>query len=278
MMFPNKWRETIDPFTLNFKNFILKEILGYPHAGNDVFYVKGIYNNEETYAFIKVNRQKGADVKNEIEVLNKIHLDNTPIIIDYDKEMTFRVSIALTGETLTQILTDNTNLESLEYLEKYGKKLGEIHLITGDFNNVKDRRFFHIPSKEYFEENGLDLSIYEYLNSNKPEVINYCFCHGDFHYANILWENKHISGILDFELAGIGNKEFDIAWAIILRQGQKFLRDSIEIETFLKGYNSINSCNYNYVKYYMILIYVWFYEFSDEEHKKVILSEIERFK
>ena len=278
MMFPNKWRETIDPFTLKFKNFILKEILGYPHAGNDVFYVKGIYNNEETYAFIKVNRQKGADVKNEIEVLNKIHLDNTPIIIDYDKEMTFRVSIALTGERLTQILTDNTNFESLEYLEKYGKKLGEIHLITGDFNNVKDRRFFHIPSKEYFEENGLDLSIYEYLNSNKPEVINYCFCHGDFHYANILWENKHISGILDFELAGIGNKEFDIAWAIILRQGQKFLRDSIEIETFLKGYKSINSCNYNYVKYYMILIYVWFYEFSDEEHKKVILSEIERFK
>ena len=53
MMFPNKWRETIDPFTLKFKNFILKEILGYPHAGNDVFYVKGIYNNEETYAFIK---------------------------------------------------------------------------------------------------------------------------------------------------------------------------------------------------------------------------------
>lgn len=278
MMFPNKWRETIDPFTLKFKNFILKEILGYPHAGNDVFYVKGIYNNEETYAFIKVNRQKGADVKNEIEVLNKIHLDNTPIIIDYDKEMTFRVSIALTGERLTTILADNANLESLEYLEKYGKKLGEIHLITGDFNNVKDRKFFHIPSKKYFEENGLDLSIYEYLNTNKPEVINYCFCHGDFHYANILWENKHISGILDFELAGIGNKEFDIAWAIILRQGQKFLRDSIEIETFLKGYKSINSCNYNYVKYYMILIYVWFYEFSDEEHKKVILSEIERFK
>ena len=277
MGFPKKWRETIDPFKLKFTNFILKEILGYPHAGNDVFYAKGIYNNEEIYAFIKVNRQKGADVKNEIEVLNKIQLDNTPII-DYDKEMTFRVSIALTGERLTTILADNANLESLEYLEKYGKKLGEIHLITGDFNNVKDRKFFHIPSKKYFEENGLDLIIYEYLNSNKPEVINYCFCHGDFHYANVLWENKNISGILDFELAGIGNKEFDIAWAIILRQGQKFLRYSVEIETFLKGYNSINSCNINYVKYYMILIYVWFYEFSELSHKEVIINEIERLK
>ena len=278
MGFPKKWRETLNPFKLKFTNFILKEILGYPHAGNDVFYVKGIYNNEEIYAFIKVNRQKGADVKNEIEVLNKIQLDNTPIIIDYDKEMTFRVSIALTGERLTTILADNANLESLEYLEKYGKKLGEIHLITGDFNNVKDRKFFHIPSKVYFEENGLDLSIYEYLNSNKPEIINYCFCHGDFHYANVLWENKNISGILDFELAGIGNKEFDIAWAIILRQGQKFLKTNVEIEKFLKGYNSVNHCNINYVKYYMILIYVWFYEFSDIEHKKVILSEIERLK
>ena len=104
MMFPNKWRETIDPFTLNFKNFILKEILGYPHAGNDVFYAKGIYNNKEIYAFIKVNRQTGADVRNEIEVLNKIHIEKTPQIIDYDAEMTYRVSIALKGERLSTIV------------------------------------------------------------------------------------------------------------------------------------------------------------------------------
>ena len=43
-------------------------------------------------------------------------------------------------------------------------------------------------------------------------------------YANILWAGHHISGILDFELAGYGNKEFDIAWAVFRRPGQKFLR------------------------------------------------------
>ena len=52
MEFPKKWRETIDPFKLKYHNFTLKEILGYPHAGNDVFYVKGIYKNKEIYAFI----------------------------------------------------------------------------------------------------------------------------------------------------------------------------------------------------------------------------------
>lgn len=72
----------------------------------------------------------------------------------------------------------------------------------------------------------------------------------------------------------MGNKEFDIAWEIILREGQSFLNNAEELNSFLKGYNSVSSCNYEYVRYYMILIYVWFYEISCEEHKKIILNEI----
>lgn len=86
MNFPNKWREAIDPYKLKFKNFELLEVLGYPHAGNDVFYARGLYKENEVFVFIKVNRQNGADVKNEVETLNKINLDNTPIVIDYDDE------------------------------------------------------------------------------------------------------------------------------------------------------------------------------------------------
>lgn len=40
MLHPDKWSETIDPFTLPFSNFYLVTILGYPHAGNDVFHVE----------------------------------------------------------------------------------------------------------------------------------------------------------------------------------------------------------------------------------------------
>lgn len=54
---PDKWRETIDPSTLHFYNFHLKEVLGYPHAGNDVFYVQGIgKDGQEVKAFLKVER------------------------------------------------------------------------------------------------------------------------------------------------------------------------------------------------------------------------------
>ena len=44
MKHPDQWRDTVDPFTLPFRSFRPLEILGYPHAGNDVFYVKGLHN------------------------------------------------------------------------------------------------------------------------------------------------------------------------------------------------------------------------------------------
>lgn len=274
MNFPQKWRETIDPYKLKFNNFKLLEVLGYPHAGNDVFYAKGLYKGKEVFVFIKVNRQKGADVQNEIETLNKINLENTPIIIDYDDEMTYRVSIALVGERLSVISKQIPKLELLNYLKTYGESLAKIHLINGEFNNVKDRKFFHIPPKEYFEKEDINMEVYEYLLSSKPKEINYCFVHGDFHYANVLWDDKKISGILDFELSGYGNKEFDIAWAIIVRPSQEFLKEQQEIDAFILGYQSIGQCNLEYIKYYMVLIYSWFYELGGPKYKDFVANKM----
>ena len=274
MNFPNKWREAIDPFKLKFNNFELLEVLGYPHAGNDVFYAKGLYKGNEVFVFIKVNRQNGADVKNEVETLNKINLDNTPIVIDYDDEMTYRVSIALPGERLSVISKQITNHELLNYLKTYGETLAKIHLINGEFNHVKDRKFFHIPSKEYFEKQNINIEVYNYLVSSKPKEINYCFVHGDFHYANVLWQDKKISGLLDFELSGYGNKEFDIAWAITVRPSQEFLKEQQEIDSFISGYKTIGQCNLEYIKYYMVLIYSWFYELGGPKYKDFVATKM----
>ncbi|MDE5715358.1 MAG: aminoglycoside phosphotransferase family protein [Anaeroplasmataceae bacterium] len=277
MNFPSKWRETVDPYQLKYKNFLLIEVLGYPHAGNDVFFARGIYRKEEKLVFIKVGRQKNADIKNEVEILNQLSLNYVPKIIDYDEQMMFRVSIALEGERLSTIVGENNHLESLDYLDTYGKALAEIHCIKGKFHSVKDRRFFHVPPREYFEENHIDLFIYDYLENNKPKEKSLCFCHGDFHYANILWKDKQISGILDWELAGIGIREFDIAWAIIVRPSQKFLKEKVETKKFIQGYQSITKCNEDYIKYYEILIYVWFYQLGEEAYKAFVLKKIKQY-
>ena len=274
MKHPDKWRDTIDPFKLPYKNFKLLEVLGYPHAGNDVFQAKGIHNKEELEVFIKVARQKGADIENEINVINLLNSSLAPQIIDFDLgETPFVVTVAKRGERLSTILGDNKGLESMEYLFEYGQVLAKLHSITGEFKAVKDRKFFYVPEQNYFKENNLQF-VYKYLIEKAPLEKNYCFCHGDFHYANVLWEDKHISAILDFELAGIGNREFDIAWAIIRRPGQTFLVKEEEEQRFLEGYLSIGNYCEEKIKYYMVLVYTYFYQIGikNEEYTSYVLK------
>ena len=162
---------------------------------------------------------------------------------------------------MSTIVGDNTELESLDYMYEYGRTLAQLHGLQGKFHEVKDRVFFHIPDIQHFEDLNL-MFVYKYLTENRPKEIHKCFCHGDFHYANILWKNGHMSAILDFELSGLGNNEFDIAWALIPRPGQKFLNTTRELELFMKGYRSAGFCDFEYVKYYMVLIYSYFYKFG----------------
>ena len=129
---------------------------------------------------------------------------------------------------------------------------------------VKDRKFFHVPDKAYFERNRL-VFLYDYLNFNRPMSVNQCFVHGDCHYANILWKGGHISAILDYELAGIGNIEFDIAWACLLRPGQKFLNSKEEIDLFLRGYSNKGAFDYNNFAFYYALIGSYFYSIGKSE-------------
>lgn len=259
MKHPAKWRDTIDPFKLPYHHFELTEVLGYPHAGNDVFHAIGLYQQKEAEVYIKAAKQRGADIKREIDVLSQLDCCLLPKIIDYDEDKThFVVTLAMEGERLSAILGNNEGLASLEYLYEYGQALALLHKTTGQFPDVKDRNYFHIPEAEYLQREGLQF-VYEYLVKNQPNEINHCFCHGDFHYANVLWKDKHISAILDFELSGIGNKEFDIAWALILRPGQKFMTTKKEIDLFLSGYRSVGSFQMEYLKYYIVLIYSRFY-------------------
>lgn len=265
MKHPEKWRETADPYTLPYQHFSLLEVLGYPHASNDVFQVKGLYRGKETEAYIKVARRRDADLTNEINIIRSIHCELAPEIIDHDEEKKqFCVSLAKPGLRLSMILGDNADLASLDYLYEYGQTLAKLHAQKGTFPDVKDRKFFHIPDQQFFAEQEL-APVYGYLVANQPKTIQKCFCHGDFHYANILWQDKHMSAILDFELSGRGNREFDIAWALIRRPGQRFLKTEKEISLFLDGYLSMGSCNIDVVKYYMILIYSYFYAVGDDD-------------
>lgn len=119
------------------------------------------------------------------------------------------VTSELPGERLSVIVGENIDLASMSYMEEYGQMLERIHRLKPKTAPVADRRFFHPPTEDLLAQ--LDLDFLKPYFAHEPGTEETVFCHGDFHYANVLWQDHHISGILDFELCGYGNRNFDIA-------------------------------------------------------------------
>ena len=256
---PEKWRETIDPFSLKFNRFELSRVLGYPHAGNDVFYVEGLAVGRTVRAFLKVERHSGADVANEVRILRQLDFSFVPAIIDFNLDAPrYLLTEEKPGERLSVLVGENEALESRRYLAQYGEALAAFHRLHLDCDPVKDRKFFHVGPQAYFEQNDL-LDVYSFLMAYPPKPSEPCFVHGDFHYANVLWEGEQISAVLDYELSGLGNREFDIAWACFLRPGQKFLDTWAEVDLFLEGYSRGNTFDFDAFIYNYVLIASWFY-------------------
>ncbi len=244
---PEKWREAkINPLTIPLSNKLsISKIVGYPHAGNDVFACLGLWHDKETEFYLKVGRHIDADLSNEAAILKKMILYGLPVPEVYLQGMyegyEYLALSPMPGERLSTLLcgaqSEHYNKSLPMMLQKMGELLGRIHSLPLKWRSVPHRRQHSIP--EIAAENPLSKELSElvgWLSRNIPPQSEPIFIHGDFHYANVLWEKDSISAILDWELAGMGWREFDLAWATVLRPSQNFMKKKSEIEKFLKGY------------------------------------------
>ncbi len=264
---PEKWRETADPFSIAIPDFQLSAVLGYPHAGNDVFHVEGLYRGAPCRAFLKVSRQPGADLPREARLLQTLPLPCLPPLLGWSAgEPAWLLTEELSGARLSVILGDNAGLPSLDYLPAYGRALAAIHRLEVDAPPVADRRFFHLPPRDVAETWGLQREL-AWLEAQPAAGESRCFVHGDFHYANLLWQDGRLTATLDWELAGLGSREFDLAWAVFRRPGQRFLTSLQEIEVFLRGYGQ----PFNRAAFwrYYVQIALWFFPMGDAADREV---------
>lgn len=276
MVHPQKWRETCDPFVLTYQSFRPTEIIGYPHARNDVFHARGIYKGEEITAYIKVARHQDSAIGNEVLILSQLDDSIFPKVLDADPANgSFSVTADLPGLRLSNIAGANEDMVSLSYMEAYGEALGKLHRLKPAASQQADRKFHHSPSRDVLK--NLDLADLEEYFKKTPANGETVFCHGDFHYANILWQNRQISAVLDFELSGYGDRDMDIAWAIFLRPGQRFLKTEEERQKFLAGYRKFGTCDETAIRYYTAQFYVWFLNScgDDEEYSNYIRRWLE---
>lgn len=182
-----------------------------------------------------------------------------PKILDYSLDTPkYILTKEAAGERLSHILNDNGGTESLKYMESYGQLLADIHDVQIRPMPVKARDFT-LP-QEFFIINDLQ-HVDRYLSETEIKGTE-CFIHGDCHYANILWQDHKVSCLLDFELSGWGCREYDLAWALVLRPGQKFLQTAEERETFLAAYGRHHDFSRQAFDYYMVLFGSFFYKIS----------------
>ena len=260
---PAKWRDTVDPFSLSFHAFQPTEILGYPAARNDVFHLKGLYEGREITAYLKAARVKEANIENEVALLRQLHLPCIPRVLDTGENPSFVVTEELPGLRLSVLAGKNEDMASLSYMEAYGETLARFHQLTPTAGPMALRRFHQPPPQEMLSE--LQLSHLKDFFAAVPQPGDTVFCHGDFHYANLLWKDHRISAILDFELSGYGDRNVDIAWAIFRRHGQTFMKTDEETQRFLAGYAKHNSFDPQAVTYYMAQFYVYFMSFAGDD-------------
>ena len=274
-----KWRESkIDLSKIKLKNIKEFKVISYPPAGNDVFDCIGILNDGSKINFIlKSERGSFANFANEIKILNNLKGFPIPKVIETDKfdNYIYIVMSKIEGEKLSDIFKEDSEVRKDKYLFLYGKCLAKIHNINLKWEKAKQRSINDVPSTTMYK--GLDkweLEIIDYLKQTKPNINFDTFIHGDFHYGNILWSDYKITGILDWEYAGKGFKEQDIAWALILRPGQEFMDNFDDYKSFLKGYKTVNDFDKNKLKWCLINGLMHFYLMNKEKNDQIYLNKL----
>ena len=276
-----KWRDLeINPKDINTKLGRITKIINYYPAGNDVIECVIENNNEKRNVVLKIERSRVSNFVQEKETINILqknkYYEKVPKVLDLVKHKNKNCLFLekRTGNKLSEIFKkDNSKKE--EYLYKYGKELAIIHKIPKDlFKNSYQRDINSIVKTEIKE-----LQPYvRYLSKNYIEANKDTFIHGDFHYGNILWDKGKVSTVLDFEYSGKGFKEQDIAWATVLRPGQKFMDNVNDIKVFLSGYKEELSFNFNKYLWCLINCYCHFYNMNsnNKEYCAKILELLEQ--
>jgi aminoglycoside phosphotransferase (APT) family kinase protein len=277
-----KWREfktNIDD--IDFKYIKVLEELIYPHCGNDVVECNCLYNGKKVKLFIKIERHNKANFKTEVKHLNLLKennlYNNIPTVIEsgYVLDKKYVVLTKVEGERLSTLLKEVNKEVKEKYLYNYGKELSLIHDISPKEFDISFKRDINDIPKDVEEElPNLIKDALIWLKGNKPEINNNTFIHGDFHYANVLWKDKDIAGVLDWEYSGRGFKEQDIAWSLILRPSQKFMDNINDINIFLKGYKEKGSYDKDKLKWCYIngLIQFYLMNKSDLEYRNSIIN------
>jgi aminoglycoside phosphotransferase (APT) family kinase protein len=195
--------------------------------------------------FLKVAKTASRSMENEREVLQAIGPHGLPVpkVLWYGTATReFMALEALPGDLLQNVANPThpayNRFRVGRALFAYGEALARIHALPLTWRPQKRAALYWFAGEDQLD----DLSFREvvlWLQTNPPDPRNHCFVHGDLNPANVLVENGVVTGLLDWEFAGMGWREYDLAWVLRARRNQ--LQTTQERTAILAGYASVGS-------------------------------------
>ncbi len=128
-----------------------------------------------------------------------------------------------------------------------GKALAKLHMISGEFIGLRDSKEISLPPsfiKDYIKQKECPKDFKEAYHSLVDDsYFKYEFqrgvIHGDLYYDNTLFDQNHLSAVLDFEQSGVGEFIFDLGISLSGSCLEKGRISAELIKSYLKGYESI---------------------------------------
>ena len=219
---------------------ISKERVGSART-NDVYRCTGKLGEREFAFYLKIARVEAGLPCREAEILALLGEADVPIpSVLWCAENGESIALEeLEGDTLTEHIKSVAvgNTRSLFLLRQYGRCLAQIHKLSPTPGYEARGEFYELEQEEVKLEFPRFRSVVRWLDKNRPPTKREVFCHGDYNPDNVLLRGREITGVLDWEYAGFGWCEFDVAWGMRYRGTP--IEGACERRVFLDGYHEV---------------------------------------
>ncbi len=212
---------------------------------NNVFRCEGEQQGQRITFYLKVNRGRDTNMSNERDVL--LALDNSgfplPKVLwhGHDKKqflaLTERPGVMLL-DLLNPASPHHRPGEIADSLHSFGAFVGRLHATSLDWPEMKRTTLYEFLGEERIDDWEFG-EIVLWLQANEPPPKSMVFTHGDLNDRNILVADGRVTGVLDWESAGTGWREYDLAW--VLRERRNYMNTPEARESFLDGYMSFST-------------------------------------
>lgn len=236
---------------------------------NDVFFCHGKFAGEPLSVYIKASRGPNSCLANERAVLDRLGSTPlpTPRVLWYrSSPREVLVMDALPGAILWDFIDPRRKLfdkgQALSYLHAYGECLAQIHGLPIALPPQRRPRLYDLIGEAEVEEARFQRLV-AWLQNEAPARDERTFVHGDFNTASVLFHEGSIAGVVDWEFAGRGWREYDLAW--VLRARTAFLNTQAERDAILSGYRIHASYDPDVLRYCEVLNYLHFAYWSKDD-------------